>query len=247
MINLKEKLKEEFPNTKIIKLKNITKKISVVSKVRIGKLRDCTNYDEVSLNYLDEYGVVQVQKSNKEMGPAAQTAIDRQNLAKGDLLMLHRGKVGKIGLVDKSYSRPTIGNNSMIRIQFEKNFDSKLPKFVQAYLQLPYVKQYIDDQISASKDRKMITSAWISELPIPLFKDTIFGFDEFINTRVALLNEAKKMQNAANKLVEHIENSINECVKLQINEAEGVKFINTKDREMLKLITTINNNIYSIH
>jgi len=146
---LSKKLAKEFKSTKIVKLKDITKKIAIVSKVRVTKKRECTNYDEISLNHIDEYGVVYIPDGFINQGPASLTAINAQALHYGDLVLNQRTAKMKVGFIGKNYKKTIIGNNSMIRVQFN-NDSIDTARFVQLYLQLPYVLEYLNEQAGGS-------------------------------------------------------------------------------------------------
>jgi len=146
---LNKKLLEEFKDIKILKLKDITKKIAIISKVRVTKKRECTNYDEVSLNYIDKYGVVYIPEGFINQGPASLTAINTQALHYGDLVLNQRTAKMKVGFIGDNYKKVIIGNNSMIRVQFnDSSIDTA--RFVQLYLQLPYVLEYLNEQAGSS-------------------------------------------------------------------------------------------------
>lgn len=236
-MNLEKILKKEFPNCKIVKLMDITTKIAGISKVRVGKVRTYTNYDEVSLNYIDEYGVVYIPQNHKEAAPANATAMRTQILQEGDLVMTQRGQVGKVGLIGRSYKRPIVGNNSMIRIQFPNNKREDTPLFVQTYLQLPYVRKYLDNQITrGSVDRKILSSASLSELPIPMFKETKGLFHDFLYTRMGLSLEATRFKRDLDELIELYDKRKNETVSLAINKPdELIEIHKENEKTLLKL------------
>ncbi|MCD6433866.1 MAG: hypothetical protein J7L21_07475 [Sulfurimonas sp.] len=146
---LSKKLEKEFKDTKIVKLKDITKKIAIVSKVRVTKRRECTNYDEISLNHIDDYGVVYIPDGFVNQGPASLTAINAQALHYGDLVLNQRTAKMKVGFIGKNYKKVIVGNNSMIRVQFY-NDSIDTARFVQLYLQLPYVLEYLNEQAGSS-------------------------------------------------------------------------------------------------
>lgn len=146
---LTKKLAKEFKDTKIVKLKDITKKIAIVSKVRVTKKREWTNYDEISLNYIDDYGVVYIPDGFMNQGPASLTAINAQALHYGDLVLNQRTAKMKVGFIGKNYKKVIVGNNSMIRVQFN-NDSIDTARFVQLYLQLPYVLEYLNEQAGNS-------------------------------------------------------------------------------------------------
>lgn len=236
-INLQKILKKEFPSCEIVKLKDITIKIAGISKVRIGDVRTYTDYDEISLNYIDEYGVVYIPQNYKEAAPANANAMKNQILQEGDLVMTQRGNVGKVGLICSGYKKPIVGNNSMIRIQFPHNKRKDTPLFVQTYLQLPYVREYLDNQITCgSVERKILSSASLAELPIPLFKETGGLFQEFLYTRMELSLEATRFKRDLDELIELYDKRKDETVSLAINKSDELFEIHEEnEKTLLKL------------
>jgi len=233
-INLQKILKKEFPGCKIVKLKDLTIKIAGISKVRIGKERTYTDYDEISLNYIDEHGVVYIPHNHKEVAPANANAMRNQILQEGDLVMTQRGNVGKVGLIGRSYKRAIVGNNSMIRIQFDHNRRKDTPLFVQTYLQLPYVREYLDNQITCgSVERKILSSASLSELPIPLFEETKGLFQEFLYTRIELSLEAIEFKRDLDELIEIYDKRKDETVSLAINKSDELIEIHEENEKAL--------------
>ncbi|MDQ7060931.1 MAG: hypothetical protein Q9M43_07225 [Sulfurimonas sp.] len=173
MNKLQALLKTKFPHSKIGTLKDLTYKISGISKVRYGTNCRDSDYDEISLNNIDGYGQIYIPSSHKASAPANATALKNQSLLEGDLIILHRGKVGKMGIIGDKYKRRIVGNNSMIRIQFDETRRKDTPWFVMQYLQLSFVKEYIDTYIpsSGSTKRKILNPLILSSLPIPLFEE----------------------------------------------------------------------------
>lgn len=246
---LEDILKEEFPQAKIVRLGDITKKIAGISKVRLGKNRTYTNYDEISLNNIDEYGIVFIPDNPKELGPAYIGAIESQSLNPGDIVLTQRGTVGKVGLIGENYKRVIVGNNSMIRIQFDKKSREDLPAYVQAYLQLPLIREYFNIQLSCSiSDRKILSAQWLSDLPIPIFdQDAEFDFRELIYNRIELLEEAKRVMQEAQKMVEMCEDMKHKCVSLQVNKADELGAISAKDRNVLLKLSELREELKSLH
>ena len=233
-MNIQEILKKEFPSCEIVKLKDITIKIAGISKVRVGKSRTWTNYDEISLNNIDDYGVVYIPQNPKEVGPAYDRAIETQALNPGDLVISHRGMVGKVGLIGSNYKRVIVGNNSMIRIQFPHNKKEETPLFVQAFLQLPFVREYLDKQITCSSaDRKILSAASLSELPIPLFEETKGLFRDFLYTRMELSLEVARFKRDIDELIELYDKRKDESVPLGVKNCDELEAVYEKDMKTL--------------
>lgn len=219
-----EKLKSEFgDNAEITTLGAIASKIAVVSKVRIGEKREVTDYYEVSLNNIDEYGNIFIPDDATFPEPASKRAIRSQSLNHGDLLLNQRSLKIKVGFVSDDYKCPCrykvpiVGNNSMIRIQFGYN-DIDISRFVQLYLQMPYVKEYLDALPSTSKsNRKIISSAQLSELPIPRYiknSNQLIELQTILKTKTVLLKQAKLIRDAADRLIKKYEKQKMDSAKM---------------------------------
>lgn len=213
---LEELLLKKFPKSKIVTLEYLTSKIAMISNVRVGKKenRNFTNYDELSLNNIDKYGFVYVSDNAKIQEPASNSLINSQSLNYGDILMVQRGKTGKIAMVNekKFYKKVIFGNNSMIRLQFsQEQLKLSFHHLVFHYLQLPFVKEYIESYIPSSNayDRKILNSTVLSEIAIPLIKYEKDIFLNFLSTRQHLLLQADEIQTNIEKLLLQYKNSQN--------------------------------------
>ena len=236
MNKFENKLKELFANAKIVTLKEMTTKIATISKVRVGQTRTFVAYDEISLNDLDAYGVITVAAVPKYLGPANASAISSQSLREGDLVLTHRGSVFKVGLVGSAYKNVIVGNNSMIRIQFPHAKHKSTPRYVQAYLQLPFVKEYLDSQITCgSKERKILSAANLAQLPIPEFdeKSQLFDFLDLYYGRISMTIEAQKLLDEATKIVEHMGVLKESVVSDAINRSHEMEMILQRDESAL--------------
>jgi len=79
MNKLEQILKEKFPNKEIVKLEDLTYKIAGISKVRYGDNCRDNDYDEISLNYINEYGTIYVPDNSKDSALANHTALENQS------------------------------------------------------------------------------------------------------------------------------------------------------------------------
>ncbi|WP_151899635.1 hypothetical protein [Sulfurimonas hydrogeniphila] len=231
MFDLKAKLEEEFHDVPIVKLKDLTKKIAVISKVRVGTKRDVLDYNEVTLADIDAYGIIQVNSTKKKPAPANASAIASQALHKNDLLVSYRGLDIQVGRIDREYKHPVVSNNSAIRIQFEYEDAQEAEEvslFVQTYLQLPYVKKYIAKRPQSSENnRKILSPLFLANLPIPLFYSRDYAFKDFIYKRLKAVHTVKKMIQEMEELQiiieEHKDNSLPLYLSNATNLSELVK------------------------
>jgi len=231
MNKLEQILKEKFPNKEIVKLEDLTYKIAGISKVRYGDNCRDNDYDEISLNYINEYGTIYVPDNSKDSALANHTALENQSLAEGDLIILHRGKIGKMGIIGDSYKRRIVGNNSMIRIQFDKNRKVDTPWFVMQYLQLPYVREYIDTYIpsSGSISRKILNPEVLSNLPIPIFNECDGKYKELLFTRKELYLQASRFNEKLQDAMSIYKDLQDSSVDVVTNNIENMFLDNEKD------------------
>lgn len=223
---LLRKLSDEFNGVKIVKLKDLTEKVSIIAKVRVRKNRTFTNYDEISLNNIDEYGEIFIPEDAKQQEAANSVAIEAQALRYGDLVLNQRTakmKVGFIGKHDK-YKRVIVGNNSMIKIRFKYN-DIDTARFVQLYLQLPYVLEYLNALpicTQATKNsRRIINSEQIRELPIPEYIESkqLISLSEVLYPKMELIAHAKKIRDNAQALIEKYEKMKTESIDVNFKDS----------------------------
>ncbi len=265
MNKLEELLGKKFPNVEITTIKNLTKKVATISKVRVGKeeTRKYRDYDEISLNNIDELGYIYVPDTDKQLEPASNKSIQKQALNHCDLIMLLRGKIGKIGMIGEKYKRTIVGNTSMIRIQFtDKQKENHNPRYIMEYLSLPFVKEYIDTFIpsSGSANRRILNSEVIANLPIPVFVHNEFIIlNNYLLSKIELVNKAKEIHADTQKLVDKFENlkhtnlidaingrydntidnvSLRELDKVQsiLKEVEDREFKNRESRKKLNVV-----------
>jgi len=246
-----EFLQELVPGFEIVKLADLTYKIANISKVRIGdeKKRTFIEYDEISLNDLDPLGVIQVPPQSKDLGSANATSIRSQALQENDIVLTHRGTLFKVGIVGNHYRRVIIGNNSMIRIQFHNKHKAKeLALFVQAYLQLPIVKEYLGNQITCeSKERRILSSAMLANLPIPNYKENeTFSFLELYYRRAEMCYLAQNILQEAERIVKYTQELKNTSIFDAINRENSINEILCKDDAQLKVLEKILNEVREI-
>ncbi len=244
MTDLRTQLQELFPTTPIVRLKDICLKIAGISKVRVGERRTFNEYDEISLNNIDEMGVIYVPQERREYELASASVIMKQALNEGDVIVLQRGMISKIGIVGakENYKRIIVGNNSMIRIQFAASFRNELARFVQTYLQHPMVKAYLDSAITCgSEKRKILSSAFLANMPIPHFKKVNNGlnFSDLIHMRLAMSVEANRVLALAQELVKQCKELEDESIVIGVGEYKELVQACGRDRGMKGTIKSI--------
>ena len=150
-----------------------------------------------------------IPEDAKRPEPASYTSVVNQTLNYGDLVLNQRASKMKIGFIGKQgpYEKRMVANNSMIRIQFNEN-SIDTARFVQLYLQLPYVLEYLNALPSSSKsDRKILSSTQLLELPIPEYIEDkqLISLSEVLYPKMELLRQTSEMRNMADRLVEKYE------------------------------------------
>ena len=227
-----KKLSTEFTSAKIVRLKDITEKVSIIAKVRVRNNRTFTNYDEISLNNIDEYGEVFVPDDAKQQEPANTVAIEAQALRYGDLVLNQRTAKMKIGFIGKrdKYKREIVGNNSMIKIRFKYN-EIDTARFVQLYLQLPYVLEYLNTlpicTYATKSSRRIINSEQIRELPIPEYIESkqLVSLSEALYPKMELIALAMKMRDSAQALIQMYEKMRVDLIDVNFKDSFDTKSI----------------------
>jgi len=238
MSSIKSWINKKFPNSKIIILGELTEKISGVSKVRVGKNRTINSYYEITLNEINNEGLIVLNDGIKKTEPANESAINTQNLQVGDLIFpktFTKYKSIKIGRIDKKYDDYVIANNSMIRISFPNTKIKLLPKFIQYYLQHSVVQDYLYS-VSRS-DRRQIQINDLKFLPVPeLTEYELLNIIKKIDHNQASVKIANIILEKMNKLLELQNDLQNDSIFLQNTDSANCDFkiIDKQVNECLK-------------
>ena len=203
-------LNRKFEDVSIVTLKDFTKKIAVISKIRIGKNSNFTNYDEVSLSNVDQDGVLLPFKKGEELGSANPSIIKSQSLNNGDILISYRGKkYFNVGIVYGEYERTIIGSNSAIRIQFKDDINYQIPLIIQAYLEESYIQNYLTTKTKDAKgNRHLLSSKTLMSLPVPQFDNYLFhDFGRFNARRRSVKTQANLLLEKSNDILSKISQS----------------------------------------
>ncbi|MDF1875639.1 hypothetical protein JHD48_07825 [Sulfurimonas sp. SAG-AH-194-I05] len=222
-----KRLSLEFYDVNIVTLNELTTKIAIASKVRTGNIDDRTDnaYDEISLYNIDSYGVIFIPKNAKIQENANPTSLRSQTLNYGDLVLNQRTLKMRVGFIGKEeeYTQRIVANNSMIRIEFNdkdcleihRNIDTS--RFVQLYLQLPYVLEYLRALPNTSSgDRKIISALQLSLLPIPEYNEHIqsISLSTLLYPKMELIKQAKILEELAATLIKKYEKDKLEVLKV---------------------------------
>ena len=210
MQELRKILNRKFENIPIVTLKDFTKKIAVISKVRIPKNSNFTDYDEVSLSNVDQDGRLLPFKKGEELGAANLPLIKSQSLHNGDILISYRGKKHfNVGIVEGEYERTIIGNNSAIRIQFKDDINYQIPLIIQAYLEESYIQNYLTTTTKDTKDNRHLLSAkTLMSLPVPQFGNHLFhDFGKFNARRRSVKKQAMLLLEKSTDILSKISQS----------------------------------------
>jgi len=198
LVAFRETLIEYFGVRSIVTLKDLTKKIATISKVRVGKHenRTVTDYAEISLQNIDNLGYVYIPKEYKGHPPANHTSIKKQALNYNDIILSFRSIFSQnIALVNKSYDEYSaiVGNNSMIRMEFDEDRREDTPIYVYHFLKLPFVHNILKSLCRVDKSLNLDASMFLSPsiletLPIPIFYEGDGAYKEYIHTRLSILD-----------------------------------------------------------
>ena len=206
MSSVKSWIKEKYQNSKITTMQEMTKKIAGVSKVRVGKNRTINSYYEITLNEINEEGLIVPHNDIKKVDPANESAIITQKLHSGDLVfprVFTKYKSFRIGRMEKTPTDYVVANNSMIKISFDDNQNNLLPKFIQYYLQHPMIYNYLYSLCSGSGGREQISINDLKSLPVPvLTDDELSDIVSSIDFNIELQKQANLILEKANKLYE---------------------------------------------
>jgi len=243
---LKKILEKEFPDNIIINFGMLTEKISVITKVREGKSLSFNDYDEVSLTLLDKYGVLLPSKRGEDLKLANKKSIDSQSLNHNDILISYRSrKHYSVGRVGDNYKRTIVGNNSAIRIQFNRNIQASIPIMVQAYLSLDYVQDFLR-AASYNKEhtRPLLSPKVLMELPIPEF--TLYSqpqFEEVYKYRYDFLDGLESIQKSSSTLSDTIKKKIPNDLKLFNETSLNFTAMIEKKKRVDALLTLLEGNL----
>jgi len=240
-----KRLKQIFKNsgfTNIVTLGDWTDKINILLKVHVRTCAD-SNYDEITLSDINEDGSITITPT--DVKPANESAIQRQRLHKGDLIFGHRGKLGKVGLVEEEPEKPLTGNHGMMRIHFKEDRSIETSRYVQDFLQSKLIRSYI----TAMMSNQQITVQLIKSLPIPHF-DEMEGMSKFSIVK----SKRQKLELEAKKIWEMCLSRREEALMLSSMSTEQLNVANEIDNHILteleslsqKLKATMpsNNNVF---
>jgi len=192
-------------------------KISIITKVRVGKDLSFNDYDEVTVSHVDHKGILLPYKRGEEFSLANKKSIKSQSLNAGDILISYRAaKRYAVGRVGDDYKRAIVGNNSAIRIQFNNNIDEAIPAMVHNYLELPFIQEYLKDISSDIKySRQLLNPEMLMQLPIPTFKvNESFSFAKIHETRRDMIKELEDISQRSMEISQKLQTCAERDLKL---------------------------------
>jgi hypothetical protein len=226
-MKLRNMIQEHMPDTKIVTLEELTHSISKVANVRVRN-RTISKYHELGIEDINEEGILSIPEKPKPYDPANESAIKSQSLHTGDLIFGYRGKLGKIGLVNKEFDIPVVTNSGMIRITFPEDRLKETPRYVQTYLQSNLIRTYLNTTLDENNKLNVET---LKQLPIPYFEEMlgVSKFSTLFDRRRKMSIEARKIVKEATYLLEKMEDMESETISLQTLPLEKLSKINAAD------------------
>ncbi len=142
--------------------------------------------------------------SHKKMVGANPKSLENQTLQVGDILISSRAKLERVILVterDLEPDIPTVAMNGMIII---RTGDENLSNFIKYYLELPIVKDAINnDRRTRKEGKRIVPIELISELQFPdIFKNNFQKFKEYTDYFESIISTARRINITLNKLVD---------------------------------------------
>jgi len=246
LVEFRETLIEYFGVRSIVTLKDLTKKIATISKVRVGKheSRTVTDYAEISLQNIDNLGYVYIPKEYKGHPPANHTSIKKQALNYNDIILSFRSIFSqRVALVNKSYDEysAVVGNNSMIRIEFEEDRREDTPIYVYHFLKLPFVHDILNSLCSVDESQNLDTSIFLSPavletLPIPIFYEGNGSYKEYIHTRLSMLDTFDSIEGHISFLKDSLKDLTLGCIE---HDSSGLITFPTQAEKAYQIIDAI--------
>jgi len=231
-------LEKEFGELPIYTLGKYIQKIALITKVRSAVHKDdCTDYGEVTLNNVDQYGVINSYTDGSKLGPANTTTLNSQQLMSGNILISYRGQRG-FGVVrfEKQLDKAIVGNNSAIRIQLFDKYKNLAP-LIQAYLKKSYVQEYLKYK---SGKKALLSADILRELPIPKLEQLErISFEEYHNKKLeqkALILQTKKILDT---LLDHTNKSIEDNLAIYLKNDIKILSTSKEDTKLIKALAVI--------
>jgi hypothetical protein len=222
---LREKLLENYSQEKLDRLEDWTEKIGRISKVRT-KNCDTTDYIEISASDIREDGSIHLP-NDKTFAPANAAALESQRLRVGDLVFSFRSKMNKIGLVDKEYALPVVGNHGLMRIIFKEEYrEDGAPAYIRDYLTKPLIRSYLTEMMVVKSGVKTLDAEVLKDLPVPVL--THGGEDA--GKYFALLHAIDEF----NELAKYVENAGSDAFFLQHQENSKLSPLINAQRELIE-------------
>ena len=184
-----------------------------------------------------EYMIITTNMSFKKKIGANPKSLENQTLQVGDILISARAKLERINVVTEvnlGHGIPIVAMNGMIII---RTGDENLSNFIKYYLELPIVRDTINNDRRASKDgKRIIPIELITELHFPdFFKNNFQTFKEYTDYFKSISFTAHNISITLNKLVD---------LQLGVACANGIDNGNSYNPDDWKKLNESLNNLY---
>ena len=152
---------------------------------------------EVGVRDIGENDVIALPKRRLELSGRMQDRAKLQRLQPGDILLVTKGSVGKIGFVGENCAANWVASQSfqVVRLKHARYIES--PAYLFHYLSSPLVKAYLSEQVTGTTI-PMLKTGDIKELPVPIMP--IDEQNEIVNTEHAILDAYNKIHEINNKI-----------------------------------------------
>ncbi len=126
---------------------------------------------EVGVKDIDSDGLINKPEKNLQLAGRMRDRAENQRLQPGDILLVTKGSVGKIGLVGKECGKNWVAGQSfqVVRLKHDKLIAD--PKYLFRYLCSPLVQAYFSEQITGTTI-PVIKTADLKTLPVPIMEKT---------------------------------------------------------------------------
>jgi len=186
----------------IRKLEN-TKSLEQVSDIIRAQLlkeekeRQGEMYYEVGVRDISDDGIISEPEKNLLLSGRMATRAELQKLKPGDILLVSKGSVGKIGIVGDNCGNNWVASQSFQVVRLKHTKDITSPVYLFRYLTSPLVQAYLLEQLTGTTI-PVLKTADIKELPVPIIP---------IEDQEAVLDTHRKILDSYNKIRE-IQNDI---------------------------------------
>lgn len=140
---------------------------------------------EVGVRNISNDGLVNKPEKSLQLSGRMRDRAELQRLQPGDILLVSKGSVGKIGLVGNDCDKNWVASQSFQVVRLTHTNYIASSEYLFRYLSSPLVQEYLSEQITGTTI-PVLKTADIKELPIPIVS----------------LDEQKKIVQTHNKILD---------------------------------------------